>query len=169
MNLGWLKLLQTCSINCPVWSPSPWPHFNHITQAFTVTCSSSSGFSLFSHRLFGCLLPATSTIKYSQVFLSPLLPCMESKITIRFEMDFLHSHSGQVLTFFFFFYTTTKQVHNISSNLPTLPLFSISLQCASSVSISLFFKHLFSVIQKVEMYCMTIKCREFYCTQNDKK
>lgn len=82
------------------------------------------------------------------------------------------------------FYTTTKRiltskasfslparesvVFSLSHTLPLLHVFPINLHVALSLSSSacmVCFVFYFSVIQKVELYCMTCKCREFYCTK----
>lgn len=165
--------------------------------------------SLFHLRtLFGCLLPATSTIKYSQVFFhfshhsATLFGVWRDS---QFVCD--HPHTSRFFLLFSLtgrwtsvqkmrwtplcilsrdslFYTTTKRiltskasfslparesvVFSLSHTLPLLHVFPINLHVALSLSSSacmVCFVFYFSVIQKVELYCMTCKCREFYCTK----
>lgn len=138
--------------------------------------------------LFGCLLPATSTIKYSQVVLTTLPRCLESEETFTMclwsstcqyvffvaynrQMDFitedaktpfLHPQSGQ-----FILHNQTNSVKQcIVSARESLSLTHCHCFPYKPPLVPLFLSSSFPVIQKkMELYRMTYKCREFYCTK----
>lgn len=146
---GWFKLLQTRSLNCPVWRaaspPPPLPHLHPLSR------------TLFFFCLFGCLLPATSTIKYSHVVQLRLgtLPscCPESGRMSPWA-------SACVFSFFSFFFPkwTSERQRSPSGQ------FILQLQPNQSMSAVVSPTFPSPPSKEADPCCMTGRCREFYCT-----
>lgn len=155
-----IQAASDASLNCPVRGaaspPPPLPHLHPLTR------TSFLGFVFFLclFCLFGCLLPATSTVKYSdlvELCPSSLSSCCPesgrlSPLSIRASFPFFFLNGLQNISnlsrdsLFYNYNQTSLMSAVVSPYPPPPPLPSPTLKGA-------------------DLCRLTWKCREFYCTK----